>query len=75
MVVGIDTFDLGVIFNVSPGHCRNLYVMKKWMVNLNIGVIDMESYLNNKDEIRRASYKFSRRSNGVLKGAIGSIDR
>ena len=76
MLAGGTSLDLSVIFDVHERHCRTIFndVLHNWIVKLNIGSIDIASYLNNEDKMKSVSNGFSQRSNGVLKGAIGAID-
>lgn len=47
---------------------------KKWIADTDIGVINMDVYLNNKDATERVNQGFYTRSNSLLKGAIGAIN-
>ena len=75
-LAGGDAMDLGVMFDISYGHCRViiLEVLKRWINATDIGHIDIESYLNDETDSAKVSKGFSKRSNGVLTGAIGAID-
>ena len=76
MLAGGSSLDLAVIFDVSVSHCRKIFidVLKDWIIKPNIGLIDIESYLKDENAMRSVSEGFSKRSNGILKGAIGAID-
>ena len=50
------------------------FVLKYWIIDTNIGEINMSEYLDDTAAMSRVSDGFSKRSNGVLKGAIGAID-
>ena len=41
---------------------------------MNIGQIDIESYLKDDEAMKKVSIGFSRHSNSVLRGATGAID-
>ena len=77
LLAGGSSLDLAVIFDISESHCRQifLHVTKNWIVQPNIGKIDIESYLKDEARMKKVSEGFSKRSNGILKGAIGAIDR
>ena len=57
LLAGGSSLDLAVIFDISESHCRQifLHVTKNWIVQPNIGKIDIESYL--KDEARMKKYQ------------------
>ena len=76
MLAGGSAMDISVIFDVSESHCKTVFikVLHDWIVKVNIGSIDIESYLKDEDAMRHVSNGFSRRSNGILCGAIGAID-
>ena len=76
MLAGGSALDLSVVFDVSESHCKTLFidVLQNWIIKVNIGDIDIESYLKNEDAMNNVSVGFSRRSNGILTGAIGAID-
>ena len=50
-------------------------VLLNWITITNLGKIDIENYLNDENALMRVSNGFSRRSEGILRGAIGAIDR
>ena len=50
------------------------FVLKNWIINTNIGNIDMEGYIANDDAMLKVSEGFSKRSDGVFCGAIGALD-
>ena len=76
LLAGGDSYDLGVIFDISSRTCeRILYeVLENWIINTKIGEINIEDYLNDVSEMEKVSQGFSTRSNGILIGAIGAID-
>ena len=76
LLAGGDSYDLGVMFDISYGHCEIILydVLEKWIIKTGIGKIDVEEYLNNILEMKDVSKGFSVRSNGLLVGAIGAID-
>ena len=76
LLAGGDSYDLGVIFDISFKHYEKIlyYVLLHWIINTGIGKIDMENYLNDLAEMKTVSHGFSKRSNGILIGAIGAID-
>ena len=76
LLAGGDSYDLGVIFDISFKHCEQIMysVLEHWIIDTNISKIDMEDYLDNIFEMQTVSKGFSQRSNGILKGAIGAID-
>ena len=76
MLAGGSALDLAALFDVSSSHCQALFidVLQSWIIKTNIGEIDVESYLDDVSAMRRVSVGFSKRSNGVLCGAIGAID-
>ena len=49
-------------------------MLSEWIVDPNIGQMDILKYLYDKDAMDRVSHIFSKGSNGVLKGVIGAID-
>ena len=73
---GGDALDLGVMFDITPDHCTKImhYVLVHWVIKANIGDINMIKYLGDKNAISKASTDFSKRYNGVLIGAIGTLD-
>ena len=76
LMAGGDALDLGALFDISPNWCKHIFydVLTEWVLDINLGEMDVRGYLSNKDELDRVSNGFSVRSNGVLKGAIGAID-
>ena len=76
LLAGGDALDLGLIFDISSNWCLVILyeVLQEWLVDTKIGGIDIKSYLNNEDAMAAVSEGFSKRSNGVLKGAIGALD-
>ena len=76
LLAGGDALDIGVIFDVYPGHIGTIvyHVLSDWVKGLNIGKIDISKYLNDVNAMSIVSEGFAERSNGVLKGAIGAID-
>ena len=49
-------------------------ILNHWIININLGNIDIGAYLNNEEELECVSAGFSKRLNGILKGAIRAID-
>ena len=76
ILAGGDALDLAVIFDIYPTHISAILneVLIYWIIKPNIGKINMKKYLGDKEAMNRVSEGFSKRSNGVLKGAIGAID-
>ena len=76
LLAGGDALDLTVMFDVGHRWCKQILydVLNNWIVEINLGNIDIEAYLSNEDELKRVSKGFSKRSNGILLGAIGAID-
>ena len=76
LLAGGDSYDIGVIFDISYKHCEKIFyhVLLSWIINTGIGKIDMENYLDDLAEMKSVSHGFSKRSNGILKGAVGAID-
>ena len=76
MLAGGDSYDLAVIFDVHYDHCNRILqeVLVNWVIKTGIGDLNMVKYLGDKEAMSRASAGFSKRSNGVLIGAIGAID-
>ena len=76
MLAGWSPLDLAILFDVSESHCKTLFikVLKNWIIQPNIGKIDIESYLSDDAAMKRVAIGFSRQSGGILKGAIGAID-
>ena len=76
ILAGGDSYDLGVIFDITSKHCEKILyeVLEHWIIATVIGKIDMEDYLNDLSEMKFVSNGFSKRSNGLLSGAIGAID-
>ena len=56
--------------------CKDIFyqVLSQWIVDTNLGGMDMDAYLSNPEELERMSNGFARRSNGVLRGSIDTID-
>ena len=54
LLAGGDSYDLGVIFNISFEHCDQIIysVLKDWIIDRNIDKIDMEDYLDNLNEMK-----------------------
>ena len=48
--------------------------MEYWIVSPNLGGMNIKEYLSNPEELQRVSAGFAKRSNGVLRGAIGVMD-
>ena len=61
---------------MSESHCESIFVkvLKSWIIKMNIGQIDIESYLKDDEAMKKVSIGFSRHSNSVLRGATGAID-
>ena len=76
LLAGGDALDLAVMFDVHSDHCTKIMydVLLHWVINIDIGDMNMIRYLGDKDAMAKVSLGFSRRSNGVLKGAIGALD-
>ena len=76
LLAGGDALDLGVIFDIYSITCQQILhdVLLHWIIETDIGNINMTKYLNDDDAMARVSAGFSQRSKGVLKGAIGAID-
>ena len=76
MLAGGDSYDLAVIFDVHFDHCSRILqeVLLNWVIKTGIGDLNMVKYLGDKEAMARVSAGFSKRSNGVLIGAIGAID-
>ena len=76
LLAGGDSYDLSVMFDISYKHCEKIFydVLLHWIINTGIGSINMENYLDDLEEMKTVSHGFSKRSNGILKGAIGAID-
>ena len=75
-LAGGDALDLGVIFDVQTDHCNKIMyeVLLKWIMKTDIGDLNMSKYLGDKQAMAKVSAGFSKRSNGLLIGAIGAID-
>ena len=76
LLAGGDALDLAVIFDIYPTHILKIFeeVLSEWIIDPNLGQMDILKYLCDKDAMARVSHGFSKRSNGVLKGVIGAID-
>ena len=76
MLAGGSALDLAILFDVSESHVQKIFlsVLKDWVICSNIGNIDIESYLKNDEAMKKVAIGFSRRSNGIPRGAIGDID-
>ena len=76
LLAGGDALDLCVLFDIGHRWCKQILydVLENWIVAPNLGGMDIEKYLSNDDELERVSTGFSKRSNGLLTGAIGAID-
>ena len=70
-----NALDLGVIFDISSGTTSTLTdVLFNWIIKAGIGEINMTKFLSDPDAMVNVSAGFSKRYDGVLKGAIGAID-
>ena len=76
MLAGGGPLDISVIFDISPSHCKTIFiwVLVNWIIGPNIGKMDIVRYMNDEEAMKKVSQGFARRSNGVLRGAIGAID-
>ena len=76
LLAGGDALDLGVMFDVQSDHCNKIMydVLMLWIIKPDIGDLNMIKYLGDKQAMSKVSAGFSKRSNGVLIGAIGAID-
>ena len=76
LLAGGDALDLGVIFDISSTTITSILidVLRDWIIKTGVGDINMTKYLGDKDAMAKVSAGFSKRSHGVLKGAIGAID-
>ena len=76
LLAGGDALDLGVIFDIYPDNITKIMydVLLKWIIPSDIGKMNMTKYLGDDDAMKEVSLGFSKRSNGVLKGAIGALD-
>ena len=76
LLAGGDALDLAIIFDIYPSYLQIIMkdVLANWIIQPNIGKIDMLKYLNNFEDMSKVSKGFAVRSNGVLKGCIGAID-
>ena len=63
-----DSYDLGVIFDISYKHCEKIlyHVLSHWMINAGIDKIDMENDLDDLAEMKTVSRGFCKRSNRIL---------
>ena len=68
LLAGGDSYDLGVLFDISPKHCNVImhYVLKHWIIKTNLGNINFREYLEDNDRMNLVSHGFSKRSNGVF---------
>ena len=76
MLADGDSYDLAVIFDVHFDHCNRILreVLLNWIIHTDIGDLNMVKYLGDEEAMAKVSAGFSKRSNGVLQGAIGAID-
>lgn len=76
LLAGGSCCDLAVIFDISHQCCNKimLHVLRNWINNANLGNVNINEYLENVDAMKKVSEGFSKRLNGILKGAIGAID-
>ena len=76
LLAGGDSYDLAVIFDIYPTHIHKIFeeVIREWIIKPNIGNINILEYLNDEEAMDEVSDGFSRRSSGILRGAIGAID-
>ena len=76
ILAGGDPLDLGVLFDIHPTYCNQImiYVLKEWVNCTKLGGINIYDYLSDNDQMSKVSEGFSKRSDGVFKGAIGSLD-
>lgn len=64
------------MFDVNSNYCYHIFyeVLLDQIINTCIRNIDMDEYLCDIDTTINISNGFASRSNGILKGATGSID-
>ena len=76
LLSGGDALDLAVMFDIRSDHCTKIMydVLLKWIIHTDIRDLNMIRYLSDKSAMSKVSKGFSKRSNGVLIGAIGAID-
>ena len=76
ILAGGNSYDIGVIFDITPKHCNKIMrdVLRHWINKTRIGGINIYEYLQDDQAMSKVSYGFSKRSNGIFKGAIGALD-
>ena len=76
LLAGGDALDLGLIFDIGSNHCKVILyeVLINWIINCNVGRINMDDYLSNIEAMAQVSTGFSIRSDIVLLCAIGALD-
>ena len=54
LLAGGDALDLGVLFDVSSNYCRDIfnYVLKHWIVQPNLGGMDIKAYFLDNNELK-----------------------
>ena len=67
MLAGGSPFDLSVIFDISPSHCKTIFiwVLVNWIIGTNMGKMDIVSYMNDDERMKKVAVGFATRSNGV----------
>ena len=73
---GGSSYDLGIIFDILFKTCYDIlyHIIQYWIINTDIGKINIEDHLDKLVEMKHVSNGFSKRSNRLLTGAIGAID-
>ena len=71
MLAGGSALDIAILFHVQKIF---LSVLNDWVICSNLGNIYVESYLKNAEAMKKVAIGFSRRSDGVLRDAIGAFN-
>ena len=76
LLAGGASYDLSVIFDIHHDHCTIILyeVLLKWVIETGIGDLNTRKYLRDREHMAKVSKGFSKRSNGILKGAIDALD-
>ena len=73
---GGDVLDISLIFDIESSHCTKIFqdVLRLWIIQTGIGGFNIHEYLLSEELMTVVAQGFSKRSGGILYGAIGAID-
>ena len=78
LLAGRDAYDVGFLFDISTKWNNQMFchVLEYLIVAPNLGGVDKNAQLGNKEVLQRISKLFSKRSKAILRGTIiGVIDK